>query len=523
MTAASDADLLRLYARQASQAAFSALVARHLDLVYAAALRQVRSPDLARDVAQTVFIELAREAGKLRPDCVLPAWLHTATRRRAIDLIRGEARRKRREEIACTAALDPSVRRGATNMDSDLSDRLDEALSRLPAADREALLLRFFSGKSLREVGQGLGLSDDAAQKRVERALDRLRSALRVGGAGGSALTLGTWLSAQAAPVAPAGLAPSIASTALAANSALATGALATTILMTTTQKTLAVVGLALVASVGVYQHRQSQNLRHELAAVTKNRTEETRAWTGRLSALEAENLRLRTEASGSKAALHEIKTEAADPAIAAMSAWIERLQDLKDHLAAHPEATTPEMSLLKNEDWLDAAKAELKTERDYRRAAAGLRDQADRQFQWLTQAALRKFAKQNGGDSFPTDLTQLLPYFEKPVDPRMLKRWEILLQSDPRVSNIGIGNPDGKVITQRNPIDEDFDQRVIFNASGNGGTSFAGGRVSATLAKLVSAFSAANGGQDPKSTADLTPFATTAEDRRILEKQAAH
>lgn len=522
MTAASDADLLRLYARQASQAAFSALVARHLDLVYSAALRQVRSPDLARDVAQTVFIELAREAGKLRPGCVLPAWLHTATRRRAIDLIRGEARRKRREEIACTAALDPSVRRGATNMDSDLSDRLDEALSRLPAADREALLLRFFSGKSLREVGQGLGLSDDAAQKRVERALDRLRSVLRVGGAGGSALTLGTWLSAQAVPVAPAGLASSIAATALSANTAIATGAFASALFMTTTQKILVVAGLALAASVGLYQHRQTQNLRHELDVLAKNRTEETRAWSGRLSALEAENLRLRADASSSKAALNEIKTEAADPAIAAISAWIERLQDLKDHLAAHPEATTPEMGLLKNEDWLDAAKAELKTERDYRRAAAQLRNQADGRFQWIVKAALKKFAKQNGGDAFPTNLGQLAPYFESPMYPRMLDRWTILPQSDPRVSSILVGNPDGKVITQRNAIDEDFDQRVIFNASGNGGTSFAGGRVGATLSKLVSAFRAANGGQDPKSPADLLPFATTAEDRKILDKHAA-
>ena len=514
MTAASDADLLRLYSRQASQAAFTALVERHLDLVYAAALRQVRSPDLARDVAQTVFIELAREAGKLRPDCVLPAWLHTATRRRAIDLIRGETRRKRREEIAFAAALDPAGRHGATNMDSDLSTRLDEALGRLPAADREALILRFFSGKNLRDVGQQLGLSDDAAQKRVERALDRLRSVLRVGGAGGSSLTLGAWLSAQAVPVAPAGLASSIAATALSANAALATGIFASAFFMTATQKILVAAGLALAASVAVYQHHHAQELGHELAALARRQTEETHTWSNRLATLEAENLRLLAEASGSKAALHEIKTEAADPAIAAMSAWIERLQNLKDHLAAHPEATIPEMSLLKDDDWLDAAKAELKTDRDFRRAAADLRNQADSRFQQIAQAALRAFAKRNP-DAFPTDLAELLPYFEKPIDPRMLDRWTILPQKD--VREFQLAEPHEKLITQAAPIDERFDRRMVFSAERSGSTSF-NGRFTETWRKLSKLYRAANADRNPVTVSDLLPLATDPKDREILE-----
>lgn len=514
MTAASDADLLRLYTRQASQEAFSALVARHLDLVYAAAIRLVRSHDLARDVAQNVFIELAREAGRLRSGCVLPAWLHTATRRRAIDLVRCEARRKRREAIACAATRDYFVQHVATIRDFELSSRLDEAFSRLPAADREALILRFFSGKSLREVGQDLGLSDDAAQKRVERALGRLRSVLRVGGAGGSTLTLGAWLSAQAVPVAPAGIAPSIAATALSARTALETGALASTILMTTTQKFLVAAGLALAASVGLYQHRQTQNLRHELGVLAKNRTEETRAWSDRLSALEAENLRLRAEASGSKAALHEIKTEAADPAIAAMSAWIERLQVLKEHLAAHPEATTPEMRLLKNEDWLDAAKAELKTERDYRRAAADLRNQADHRFQQIVQAALCAFAKRNS-DAFPTDLAELLPYFENPIDSRMLSRWTILQQKE--VREFKLAEPDEKLVTQAAAIDEGFDQRIVFNAERSVSTSF-NGRFTETWRRLSELYRAANGDRNPVTVSDLLPLATDPKDREILE-----
>jgi RNA polymerase sigma factor (sigma-70 family) len=476
MTAASDADLLKLYARHASQEAFATLVARYLGLVYASAIRQVRSPDLARDVAQEVFIQLARDAGMLRPDCVLPAWLHTATRRRAIDLIRSETRRKRREEIACTTTLDPVARR-TKDMDDDTSQRLDEALARLPATDREALILRFFTDLSLREVGQRLGLSEDAAQKRLERALERLRRRLRFGGVDGGILSMGAWLSAQAAPLAPAGLASSIASTALCANSALATGALASTLLMTTTQKIVVSTSLALAAGLGVFQHHHAQELRHQLDELTRSRTEETRAWSARVAALETDNDRLRAEGIRSKPAeLREIKPEKIDPAIAALADWIERLQNLKAHFAGHVALSMPEMRLLRDEDWLDAAKQPLATEHDYEKALAHLRNTVKNRFINLTGDALRAFAKENG-DAFPTDLRQLLPYLKKPLEPRMLERWIILPQSDPRVSNILIGKADGRVITQRGDSDDAFGIRVVFNTWGNGVTSFSAER----------------------------------------------
>ena len=519
MTAASDAELLRLYARQSSQEAFSILVGRHLGLVHAAALRQVRSADLARDVAQAVFIQLARDARKIRPDSVLAAWLHTAARRRALDLTRGEARRRRREEIACADALDPAGRPGPA--DSEILARLDEALLRLPASDRETLLLRFFSDKSLREVGQALGISDDTAQKRVERALDRLRSALRATGPGG-ALALGGWLSAHAAPLAPAGLAPAIASTALSHAAALASGAFASALVMTTAQKILFAACLALAAGAGFFQHHRAQTLQRELDELGRRQTEQARASSARIDALEAENRRLRDEARSSDTALRDIRHEAADPMIAEMTAWIERLQDLKEHLAAHPVFQSPALPRLTKHDWLDAAKDSLDTDRDYRRAAAQLRNQADTRFQHRAQAALRAFAKANG-DAFPTDLAQLLPYFEKPIDPRMLDRWMILPQSDPRVSNIGVGKPDGQVITQRAAIDETYDQRLIFSNSGNGGNSFAGSKRQTTLLKLGAAYQAANPGREPKSPADLLPFATTPDERKVLEELSAH
>src|SRR5213595_463672 len=95
-----DLELLEQYAKRGSEEAFAELVLRHLDLVYSAALRQVRSPQLAEEVAQSVFTDLARNAARLKPDTVLTAWLYEVTRRTAINVVRGEARRQLREQIA---------------------------------------------------------------------------------------------------------------------------------------------------------------------------------------------------------------------------------------------------------------------------------------------------------------------------------------------------------------------------------------------------------------------------------------
>src|SRR6266542_44901 len=107
---ATDLDLLREFTRDQSQHAFTALVQRHLDLVYCAALRQVRSHQLAEEVAQSVFTDLARNAARLKSDTILTAWLNTITRRTAIDLIRRESRRQLREQIALEMnAMNPTA------------------------------------------------------------------------------------------------------------------------------------------------------------------------------------------------------------------------------------------------------------------------------------------------------------------------------------------------------------------------------------------------------------------------------
>src|SRR5712691_3060077 len=160
MMTANDLDLIRQYARQKSEEAFATLVRRHLNLVYSAALRQVRSPQLAEEVAQSVFTDLSRNAHKLKPDTIVTAWLYQVTRRTAIDVVRRESRRQFRERIAVEM----------TDMNSNSSEwtqvepLLDEAMEALEDTDRTAILLRYFENKSLRDVGQSLGTSEDAAQ-----------------------------------------------------------------------------------------------------------------------------------------------------------------------------------------------------------------------------------------------------------------------------------------------------------------------------------------------------------------------
>ena len=100
----SDPELLQRYAETGSQEAFAALVKRHLDLVYSAARRQVRSPQLAEEVAQSVFLHLSRLARTLQPGTPLAAWLYLVTRRTSIDVIRRESRRQARGQTAVAIA-----------------------------------------------------------------------------------------------------------------------------------------------------------------------------------------------------------------------------------------------------------------------------------------------------------------------------------------------------------------------------------------------------------------------------------
>jgi RNA polymerase sigma factor (sigma-70 family) len=168
-----DWELIQKY-RSGSESAFETLVKRHVDYVYCAALRQVRDPSLAEDVSQAVFLLLAQKAKTFRPDTILISWLFRTTQNIASHAVRSESRRQRRETEAAT--MNPTT----TSPESDsqwerVSPALDEALATLPGKDRDAVLLRFVGKKQFSEVGAEIGSSEDAAKKRVSRALGRLR------------------------------------------------------------------------------------------------------------------------------------------------------------------------------------------------------------------------------------------------------------------------------------------------------------------------------------------------------------
>jgi RNA polymerase sigma factor (sigma-70 family) len=208
-----DADLLRRYT-EGSEEAFGELVRRHVDLVYGAALRRTNDAHLSADVAQHVFIALARHARTLKPGTVLAAWLHTATRNAAIKLMISEQRRRTRE----TEALALESQNAATHSSLEweqLRPLIDSAIDTLPENDRASLVLRFFEGWTFSEIGTALRVSEDAARMRTDRALDKLRAALGRRGIISSAAALAALVSTQPLLSAPAGLAASLTSHAL--------------------------------------------------------------------------------------------------------------------------------------------------------------------------------------------------------------------------------------------------------------------------------------------------------------------
>lgn len=180
MTDLSDDELLERYAATGEDSLFENLVQRHVDWVYSAASRILSDRGLAEEATQNVFIVLAKKAPTLAKQRNLSGrlrgWLHRAAVLEAKKRIRTEARRRHREEKAGASLPQASGHHGDLK---DLGPLLDDGLAKLPARQKEALILRFFQEKSLREVGNALGIGEDAAQKRVAKSLQSLASFFR--------------------------------------------------------------------------------------------------------------------------------------------------------------------------------------------------------------------------------------------------------------------------------------------------------------------------------------------------------
>jgi RNA polymerase sigma factor (sigma-70 family) len=210
-------DLLKRYGRERDEEAFRELVARFFGLVHGAALRRLNGDDAAAmDVTQIVFADLARKAAGFPKETLLGGWLHSHTCFVASKHIRSETRRVAREQEAASM----NDRGNSAETWRAMSPVLDEALHELSAPDRSAILLRFFEGHDLRSVGAALRVSEDAAQKRVERALERLKTVLETRGVTVSVVALGGALAANGSSEAAVGAIQSVASKAMSSHAA---------------------------------------------------------------------------------------------------------------------------------------------------------------------------------------------------------------------------------------------------------------------------------------------------------------
>lgn len=199
-----DISLLREYLDRGSEAAFAALVARHIDKVYSIALRRTRNPHQAEEITQAVFVILARQARQLGSRVILSGWLCRTAQLTAVTFIRSETRRLRREQEAFMQ--NPLVETGS-EVWPQIEPLLDTAMAELSEADHHAVVLRFFDGKSLKEVGAALGSSEPAAKMRVNRAVEKLRRFFGRRGIVVPVAVLTAALSASSVQAAPAALA----------------------------------------------------------------------------------------------------------------------------------------------------------------------------------------------------------------------------------------------------------------------------------------------------------------------------
>jgi len=540
-----DHELLERYAKSRCEASFTELVKRYVDLVYSAALRQVAGDaHLAHDVTQNVFIDLARKAGSLSERTVLAGWLYTSAHYAAAKVVRTQQRWRAREQEA-NSMREILEQSGSEPGWEELRPVIDEAMHELNPDDRDAVLLRFFEKRQLGEIGAKLGVSEEAARKRVDRALEKLRGLLARRGVTSTSAALVVILGTHTITAAPIGMVASIAGTAV-TSAAVGTGGTLTILkLMAMSKLKVGLVGAVVVAGVAtplVIQNQSQSRLREENLVLRKQNTQLAEQMTplsaenARLSNLIAqatenqpaqqsqsnellrlrgEVARLRQESGGGSRSKASGEDGPDDPAIqATIELLAKRVTQLRQKLDQAPNRRIPEMKFLSDKDWLAVAGdlEKLESEDEYSAAISELQGRSKSVFGSMMKKALRRYAEANG-DMLPTDITQLQPYFDQPMDAAALQRYEMA-----EAGKLADSGRDKILIKEIDPGGND-DYYSHFEFSLNGTTSHSGSRIGDALEQAAVAYANANSGLLPKTPEQLASYLQQEVDPARMQK----
>src|SRR4051812_21621951 len=376
-------ELLRHYVANGSEDAFRELVLRYVDLVYSTAVRLVNGDsNLAEDICQTVFIDLARKARTLPPDVKLGGWLHRDTCFVASKVRRAEGARKRRE----LEAMEMNEPKEHANLEK-VAPVLDEAINQLNDEDRAAILLRFFERLDFHAIGEALGSSEAAAQKRVSRALGKLQGLLKQRGVTFSGAALATALTAEAVTKAPSIFVATLPGAVLATASTSGHALIFTQIMAMTKSKAGIISALVLAGAItSLIVQRQAMRA---LAAQEKS----SEQFAGQIAKLTSENDRLSKMADSS----HTQKSQLDE---------LQRLRSEAERLRAEAKDLT---ALQKRESEMKHRQAqEPQTVFQIKESLAAKHDYAQG---WIN--AFLAYARENGGQ-LPKSFEQAEPFWPK-------------------------------------------------------------------------------------------------------------
>ena len=461
-----EAALLRRYAEHGSETAFTQLVQRHADLVYSAALRRTGgNAHLAADVAQHVFTSLARNARKLAGHPVLSAWLHSATRNAAINLMISEQRRRAREQAM--SSLAPLSEAGAPINWERVRPVLDAAIDELPETDRAAVVLRFLEHRAFAEIGAALHVSENAARMRTDRALERLRIVLASRGITSTAAALGTLVAAQPLASAPAGLVATLAATALASAGGASAALGGLTFLMNTK---IVTAGISALVAFGFGMYFGG----HRPAPIPPPVVAEIRPEDRAAATLRAENARLKAD-------------------VERLNGSVNQLNSALSVVPPSAPAPNPSAAVAPTLNPRDLVDPRLLAYQQQRAMIAMLRQFA---------GAGQQFRKENG--RWPNSIEELVG------ERKMIKR--VLAVDGEDYSGLQFRDGEKLIVTSVEGVTATVDlntgqpEEVLLSPAAELAREL-GQKVDAPMKKALDAYRAANGGADPRNPQALIPY----------------